>query len=52
MSVHTVVKKEGIYFITFTCHNWLPLIEQSNCYSAIYNFFTVLKGMGTPSLLM
>ncbi|HEX8315375.1 MAG TPA: transposase [Flavisolibacter sp.] len=46
MSVHSVVNKEGIYFITFTCHNWLPLIDKSDGYSAIYNFFTVLKNKG------
>jgi len=29
MSVQTKIDKEGIYFITFTCYRWLPLIELS-----------------------
>jgi REP element-mobilizing transposase RayT len=46
MSVHTIVKTKGIYFITFTCHNWLPLIERADAYSAVYRFFEVLKTRG------
>lgn len=46
MSVHTVVEKESIYFITFTCHNWLPLIALSDGYGAVYNFFDVLRRKG------
>jgi len=42
MSVHTKIDKEGIYFITFTCYGWLPLIELSNGFNAVYNFFTAL----------
>ena len=42
MSVHTIIDKEGIYFITFTCYNWLPLLELSNGYGTVYNFFKVL----------
>ena len=43
MSVHTKIDKEGIYFITFTCYGWLPLIELSNGFDAVYNFFTALS---------
>jgi REP element-mobilizing transposase RayT len=46
MSVHTIVKTKGIYFITFTCHNWLPLIERADAYHAVYSFFDVLKTRG------
>jgi len=46
MSVHTTVKTRGIYFITFTCHNWLPLIEKADGYGAAYKFFEVLKTKG------
>lgn len=46
MAVHFVVKKQGIYFITFACHDWLPLIARSDGYSAVYNFFNVLRGKG------
>ncbi|MBX2938982.1 MAG: hypothetical protein KF880_02790 [Ferruginibacter sp.] len=46
MSVHTVVNKEGIYFITFTCYKWLPLIEASGGYDIVYNFFQVMTRKG------
>lgn len=43
MSVHTIIDKKGIYFITFTCYDWLHLIELSQGYSSVYNFFKILK---------
>src|SRR5262245_50793359 len=43
MSIHTEISKAGIYFITFTCHQWLHLIELLNGYDAVYNFFGALK---------
>jgi len=43
MSIHTKIDKEGIYFITFTCYDWLPLIELSNGYDTVYNFFHTLS---------
>jgi REP element-mobilizing transposase RayT len=46
MPVHTTVTSKGIYFITFTCHNWLPLIEKADGYNAVYTFFEVLKSKG------
>jgi REP element-mobilizing transposase RayT len=42
MPVHTKVDKGGIYFITFTCFQWLPLIELSTGYNAAYKFFASL----------
>jgi REP element-mobilizing transposase RayT len=42
MPVHAKVDREGIYFITFTCYEWLPLIELSGGYNIVYNFFKVL----------
>ncbi len=44
VSVHTPKYKEGIYFITFTCHRWLPLIDISDGYSSVYRFFEVQSG--------
>ena len=35
--------KQGIYFITFTCYRWLPLIELSNGYDLVYKWFDYLK---------
>jgi REP element-mobilizing transposase RayT len=37
---------DGIYFITFTCFQWLPLIEKSNLYGEIYDWFDHLVGIG------
>lgn len=43
MAVHKPVQARGIYFITFTCHRWLQLIEKTNSYDQVYNFFNVLN---------
>ncbi len=39
-------KKEGIYFITFTCHQWLPLFEIVDAYSLVYRWFDYLTNSG------
>ena len=36
----------GIFFITATCHDWLPLIEQTNSYDSVYKWFDHLKSKG------
>ena len=46
MATETVVGSKGIYFITFTCYNWLPLIDAAGAYTDVYNFFDVLKQKG------
>jgi REP element-mobilizing transposase RayT len=46
MSVHTTCQRKGIYFITFTCHNWMHLIHQTNGYDLLYKWFDVLKMKG------
>ncbi|MFM9911898.1 MAG: transposase, partial [Chitinophagaceae bacterium] len=38
--------KEGIYFITFTCYKWLPLIELAEAYDEVYKQFDILKSEG------
>ena len=50
MSIHTPVRQRGVYFITFTCFNWFPLIEVTNGYDLVYNFFDVLKENGNDVL--
>ena len=50
MSVHTKINKEGIYFITFTCYDWVPLVELSKGYDAVYNFFTAINRQGNTVL--
>ena len=37
---------EGIFFITFTCYQWLPLIEKTNGYDLVYKWFDDLKNKG------
>ncbi|MES2848726.1 MAG: hypothetical protein V4685_06695 [Bacteroidota bacterium] len=36
----------GHFFITFTCFNWLPLIDTTNGYDLLYNWFDHLKQQG------
>ena len=46
MAIHQPTTKEGIYFITFTCHQWLALFELSDGYCSVYNFFDVMQKNG------
>ncbi len=32
-----ITEPDGVYFITLTCHQWLPLIEKTNGYDLVYN---------------
>jgi len=41
-----IANKDGTYFITFTCSNWLPLFEQANAYDSVYNWFNYLQHQG------
>jgi REP element-mobilizing transposase RayT len=36
-------EKEVIYFITFTCYNWLPLFEITKAYDSVYKWFEYMK---------
>ena len=44
----------GHFFITFTCYNWLPLIDITNSYDLVYNWFDVLKNKDIilPAMLL
>jgi REP element-mobilizing transposase RayT len=42
MALHRRITKQGIYFLTFTCYHWLPLIEITKGYELIYNWFNIL----------
>jgi len=33
----------SMYFCTFTCFNWLSLIETTKSYDLVYNWFNILK---------
>jgi REP element-mobilizing transposase RayT len=41
-----IAEKDGVYFITFTCTNWLPLFKLCNAYDAVYKWFDTLKEKG------
>ncbi len=42
----TIPYFDGIFSITFTCANWLPLIEKVNGYDLVYHWFNHLKEKG------
>ncbi len=42
----TIPFTDGIFSITFTCTQWLPLIEKVNGYDIVYNWFDHLKSKG------
>ncbi len=42
----TIPYSHGIFFLTFTCHQWLHLIERVNGYDLVYDWFDVLKKHG------
>lgn len=41
-----IPNSSGHFFITFTCCKWLPLIEITNGYDLVYNWFDYLKQQG------
>ncbi|QLH34182.1 MAG: hypothetical protein HWD62_18880 [Cyclobacteriaceae bacterium] len=41
-----IVGSSGIYFITITCYEWLPLFELTNGYDIVYKWFDYLKQQG------
>lgn len=44
MVTHTANhQKNSIYFITFTCYKWLPLIFESNSYNSVYKWFYYIQ---------
>ena len=41
-----IIESSGIYFITITCYEWLPLFELTNGYDIVYKWFDYLKKQG------
>jgi REP element-mobilizing transposase RayT len=37
---------EGIYFITFTCYQWMHLFKETSSYDEVYKWFDYLKSKG------
>jgi REP element-mobilizing transposase RayT len=47
MSVRKLISQpDGVFFITFTCTQWLPLFSLANGYDAVYKWFDHLKSQG------
>ena len=47
MSVRTLQRTDGATFhCTFTCWNWLPLIERTNAYDHIYRWMHIAQAKG------
>ncbi len=42
----TIPYSFGTFFITFTCYNWLPLIDKVDGYDIVYTWFDYLKKQG------
>ena len=42
----TQKEKNLIYFVTFTCHNWIPLFDIADAYDSVYKWFDYLKTKG------
>ena len=40
----------SMYFCTFTCFNWLPLIDITKGYDFVYNWFNILKDDKTDTV--
>ncbi|WP_156511023.1 MULTISPECIES: transposase [Emticicia] len=43
-------QRATIYFITFTCHKWLPLFEETKLYDNIYCWFKILQEQGIKTV--
>lgn len=39
-------ENSGLFFVTFTCLNWIPLFELTNSYDLVYKWFDYLKSKG------
>jgi REP element-mobilizing transposase RayT len=46
MALHKKVTEPGLYFITFTCYRWLPLIEITDAYDLVYKWFDTMVSKG------
>jgi REP element-mobilizing transposase RayT len=42
----TIPFEEGSFFITFTCHKWMNLIEITDSYDLVYKWLDYLKSKG------
>ena len=51
MGTHRLHSQTGeIFFVTFSCYKWLPLISITNSYSSVYKWFGILNEKGADIL--
>ncbi len=41
-----ITTRNGLFFISFTCYRWLPLIAQTHAYDIVYRWFDYVKAQG------
>jgi len=41
-----ITEPDGVFFITFTCYQWRPLIQLTNSYDLVYKWVDHLKSKG------
>ncbi|MBK6549678.1 MAG: hypothetical protein IPO56_16095 [Flavobacteriales bacterium] len=39
-------KDHAVYFGTFTCYQWIPLLHMTNAYDAVYQWMHIEHGLG------
>ena len=44
--LQTIPYNDGTFFITFTCYDWLPLIDKTDGYDLMYKWLDHLKSKG------
>ncbi|WP_259014449.1 transposase [Emticicia fluvialis] len=43
-------QKEAVYFVTFTCYNWIPLFEITQLYDNLYQWLNLLNRQNIRTL--
>ena|SRR5688572_3081504 len=41
-----ILEPDGLFFMTFTCYDWISLIEMANAHDLVYKWFDYLKSCG------
>ncbi len=51
MSIRTIHSTEKDWFISFTCYQWLPLLEIVKGYDLVYQWFDYLRAKNLADIL-
>jgi REP element-mobilizing transposase RayT len=46
MAIHSTISRTGLYFVTFTCFQWLHLIDITKSYDLFYKWFDLICSKG------